>query len=182
MLPTGLHVVHASQRPASADEMRHDAGDKHPKELDVEVVAAHADHHVILDDDGSDAAKVELVGIADGGVPLFLAGVAIDGDQIRLRTAHRDWRFDSLYPALGSDINSGLAIDLGAARSEEGCLIVDAHQRTNIARLYAAGDVVKGLDQISHAMGEGGVASTTIRNDLAKVEPLLRPPPPSSRA
>ena len=34
--------------------------------------------------------------------------------------------------------------------------------------LYAAGDVVIGLDQISHAMGEGGVAATTIRNDLAK--------------
>jgi hypothetical protein len=25
-------------------------------------------------------------------------------------------------------------------------------------------------------MGEGGVASTTIRNDLAKLEPLLREP------
>ena len=34
--------------------------------------------------------------------------------------------------------------------------------------LYAAGDVVIGLDQISHAMGEGGVAATTIRNDLAR--------------
>ena len=32
-----------------------------------------------------------------------------------------------------------------------------------------------GLDQISHAMGEGGVAATTIRNDLcARSEPLLR--------
>ena len=40
--------------------------------------------------------------------------------------------------------------------------------------LYAAGDVVLGLDQISHAMGEGGVAATTIRNDLAKETPLLR--------
>ena len=35
-------------------------------------------------------------------------------------------------------------------------------------------DVVIGLDQISHAMGEGGVAATTIRNDLAKEGPLLR--------
>jgi thioredoxin reductase (NADPH) len=40
--------------------------------------------------------------------------------------------------------------------------------------VYAAGDVVIGLDQISHAMGEGGVAATTIRNDLAKEAPLLR--------
>jgi thioredoxin reductase (NADPH) len=58
--------------------------------------------------------------------------------------------------------------------SEDGCLVVDAHQRTSVAGLYAAGDVVKGLDQISHAMGEGGVAATTIRNDLAERQPLWR--------
>jgi thioredoxin reductase (NADPH) len=34
--------------------------------------------------------------------------------------------------------------------------------------------VVKGLDQISHAMGEGGVAATTIRNDLAEQRKLAR--------
>ncbi|WP_296614162.1 NAD(P)/FAD-dependent oxidoreductase [Sphingomonas sp.] len=113
------------------------------------------------------------IAMVDGPADAF----AIDGDQIRLRTVEGDLRFDSLYPALGSDINSALAIDIGAARSDEGCLIVDAHQRTNIARLYAAGDVVKGLDQISHAMGEGGVAATTIRNDLASEHALLRNAP-----
>jgi len=35
-------------------------------------------------------------------------------------------------------------------------------------------DAFIGLDQISHAMGEGGVASTTIRNDLAEREPMRR--------
>lgn len=114
------------------------------------------------------------VAMADGPATAF----TIDGDKIGLRTAERDWRFDSLYPALGSDINSGVAAGLGAARSDEGCLLVDAHQRTNVPRLYAAGDVVKGLDQISHAMGEGGVAATTIRNDLASEHALLRPASP----
>ena len=50
--------------------------------------------------------------------------------------------------------------------------MVDDHQRTSVPGLYAAGDVVKGLDQISHAMGEGGVAATTIRNDLCPTTPL----------
>ena len=58
--------------------------------------------------------------------------------------------------------------------TDENCLKVDAHQRTTVPRLYAAGDVVIGLDQISHAMGEAGVAATTIRNDLALEAPLLR--------
>jgi thioredoxin reductase (NADPH) len=46
--------------------------------------------------------------------------------------------------------------------------------RTSVDGLYAAGDLVMGLDQISNAMGQGGVAATTIRNDLSKAQPLLR--------
>jgi thioredoxin reductase (NADPH) len=48
--------------------------------------------------------------------------------------------------------------------------------RSTVEGFYAAGDVVHGLDQISHAMGEGGQAATTIRNDLAAKQPLLREP------
>jgi len=82
--------------------------------------------------------------------------------------------FDTLYPALGSDVRSELVRPLGATLSEAGCIIVDTHQRTSVEGLYAAGDVVLGLDQISHAMGEGGVAATTMRNDQADRKPLLR--------
>jgi thioredoxin reductase (NADPH) len=35
---------------------------------------------------------------------------------------------------------------------------------------------VIGLDQISHAMGQGGVAATTIRNDLCAKDPRWREP------
>jgi len=48
--------------------------------------------------------------------------------------------------------------------------------RTSVPGLYAVGDVVIGLDQISHAMGQGGVAATTIRNDLWAKQPRLREP------
>lgn len=82
--------------------------------------------------------------------------------------------FEAVYPALGSVVHSELATLLGAAVTEDGCIKVDSHQRTNIAALYAAGDVVIGLDQISHAMGEAGVAATTIRNDLALSRPKFR--------
>ena len=111
------------------------------------------------------------------------AGVALAGRCRAIRLAERKivlelddgpQAFDSLYPALGSDIRSELAGQVGAQMSEDGCLPVDSHQRTNVPGLYAAGDVVLGLDQISHAMGEGGVAATTIRNDLARQTPLRR--------
>ena len=101
--------------------------------------------------------------------------VAALDDAIVVETAGGHHTFDSLYPALGSDVHSELAGQIGVAlNGETGCILVDSHQRTNVHGAYAAGDVVLGLDQISHAMGEGGVAATTIRNDLAKERPLVR--------
>ncbi|WP_343347222.1 NAD(P)/FAD-dependent oxidoreductase [Sphingomicrobium sp. XHP0239] len=88
----------------------------------------------------------------------------------------RTFAFDSIYPALGSDTHVQLAEMVGASLCGERCIEVDDHMRTNIDGLYAAGDVVIGLDQISNAMGQGGVASTTIRNDLAKKRPIRREP------
>jgi thioredoxin reductase (NADPH) len=119
-----------------------------------------------------DHAKLKAANIecADGPAQ----AVAISDQCIVVDTADGHFTFDSVYPALGSDTHTQLAEQVGARLSDTGCIGVDAHQRTSIPGLYAAGDVVIGLDQISHAMGEGGVAATTIRNDLAKEEPLLR--------
>ncbi|MBB5708921.1 NAD(P)/FAD-dependent oxidoreductase [Sphingomonas xinjiangensis] len=99
---------------------------------------------------------------------------AIEGDQIALDTAQGRLCFDSVYPALGSRIRSTLAVQAGARAAEDGCLEVDDHQRTTVPGLFAAGDVAKGLDQISHAMGEAGVAATTIRNTLNAQRPIRR--------
>lgn len=99
---------------------------------------------------------------------------AIENDQILLTVPTGRLGFDSLYPALGSHIRSELAVEAGARADDSGCLEVDDHQRTSLPGLFAAGDVAKGLDQISHAMGEAGVAATTIRNMLNKETPLWR--------
>jgi thioredoxin reductase (NADPH) len=121
-----------------------------------------------------DHRKLDEAGIKSVDGPA--AAVAIHQDCIIVDTAEGHYTFDSVYPALGSDTHTLLAEQLGARLNEQGCVGVDARQRTNVPGFYAAGDVVVGLDQISHAMGEGGVAATTIRNDLAKQKPLLREP------
>jgi thioredoxin reductase (NADPH) len=102
--------------------------------------------------------------------------VAIPNGCIVVDTAEGHYTFDSIYPALGSDTHTQLAEMVGAELGTDACIKVDSHQRTSIPGLYAAGDVVIGLDQISHAMGEGGVAATTIRNDLCAKEPRWREP------
>jgi len=102
--------------------------------------------------------------------------VAIADKCITVDTAEGHYTFDSIYPALGSDTHTQLAEMVGAKLAPDGCILCDDHQRASVPGLYAAGDVVHGLDQISHAMGEGGVAATTIRNDLCAEEPRWREP------
>ena len=102
--------------------------------------------------------------------------VAISSEFIVVDTADGHYTFDSVYPALGSDTHTQLAEMVGAPLCKDGCIAVDSHQRAGVPGLYAAGDVVIGLDQISHAMGDGGVAATTIRNDMWSREPRWRQP------
>jgi thioredoxin reductase (NADPH) len=74
--------------------------------------------------------------------------------------------FDTVYSALGIAPRTRLAIRAGAQLDEAGRLIVGEHQETSIPGLYAAGDVVRGLNQISTAEGEGATAATDIHNRL----------------
>lgn len=133
------------------------------------TLVAHEAGHAL---DPKCEAELAAAGIAriDGPCGNF----AIEDGQLAFDTAAGRLRFDSVYPALGSRVRSDLAAEAGARTSADGCLVVDSHQRTNVPGLFAAGDVVKGLDQISHAMGEGGVAATTIRNYLAELAPIRR--------
>lgn len=135
---------------------------------DVTLIAPEAAHRL----DAACLAKLEEAGIARVDGPCGSYG--IEGDRIALDTAQGRMTFDSIYPALGSRIRSDLAVAAGAAATDDGCLEVDDHQRTSIPGLFAAGDVVKGLDQISNAMGQAGVASTTIRNMLSAQRAIWR--------
>lgn len=74
--------------------------------------------------------------------------------------------FDYLYLALGCTPQVALASDVGARRDETGALLVDSHQMTTVEGLYAAGDVVRGLNQISVAVGEAAIAATAMHNRL----------------
>jgi thioredoxin reductase (NADPH) len=75
---------------------------------------------------------------------------------------------DVLYPALGCEVRSQLASALGARENETGNVFVDDKQRTSIEGLYAAGDVVTDLHQISVATGHAAIAATAIHNSLPR--------------
>lgn len=77
---------------------------------------------------------------------------------------------DSVYPALGSDPGSDLARMLGLIPPGELCVTAAEHQETLIEGVYAAGDMVRGLDQISVAMGQAAVAATAMHNRLRELD------------
>jgi thioredoxin reductase (NADPH) len=96
-----------------------------------------------------------------------------DAMEARLAGSGRVLRFDTMYSALGLRGRSERAIELGADHDQDGMLLVDDHQRSNVPGLYAVGDVVKGLTQIGVAMGQAAIAASAINSSL---ERQLRPP------
>jgi thioredoxin reductase (NADPH) len=107
---------------------------------------------------------------------LRIAGVRLMGKFKQIRRVHNKLdietesgechQMDAVYPALGCDVRSELAIGLGASVSENGNLQVDDHQRTTVDGIYAAGDVVSDLHQLSVAFGHAAIATTHIHNRL----------------
>jgi len=119
--------------------------------------SAGAELHAKLEDAGVLLAPKPVVAVErkDEGV----AAVLQDGER---------YQFDTLYPALGTDVRSGLATALGARCNDSGNLFVDNHQHTSVVGLYAAGDVVTDLHQISVATGHAAIAATAIHNSLER--------------
>lgn len=76
--------------------------------------------------------------------------------------------FDVVYPMLGETARSDLAVSLGAATTDCDKLMVDEYQATSVPGLYAVGDVVRGLNQISVAAGHAAVAATRIHSRLPR--------------
>lgn len=119
----------------------------------------------------------ERLQLTDAGIAFIdepLAGFAFTADMkplLRLASG-REYGYDAVYPMLGEKARSELATSLGAQCDTAGELLVDARQCTSIPGLYAAGDVVNTLNQISVAYGQAAVAATDIHNHLRKQQPF----------
>lgn len=115
---------------------------------------------------GDDALRRELdeAGVELTAVP---SGVSFDGTRCVFAFDAGPRAFDVVYPMLGLVSRSSLAVGAGADCDEEGALVVDQHQMTSVDGLYAIGDVVSALNQISVATGHAAIAATDVHNRLA---------------
>jgi len=111
------------------------------------------------DDGGEDLRKAAVL----AGVRVLAPGGRLDFDGKRCRYTCPDGEvvaFDSLYPFLGSRTTARIAAAAGAKLSPDGEILVDREQMTGVPGLFAIGDVVSGLNQISVAVGQAAVAAT----------------------
>lgn len=93
------------------------------------------------------------------------------GDGVTVSFADGDARtFDHAYAALGVEPRLSFAADMGLGFDDGGRLRTDTHQETAIRGVFAAGDVVTGLNQIAVAMAQAEVAAVAIHNRLRAAE------------
>jgi thioredoxin reductase (NADPH) len=117
----------------------------------------------------TDAEEPEIDRLKAAGVKVAAAPVQTDagGDLVTVRTKDGGaYELDVLYPSLGCEVRSGLATTIGARCNGIGTLIVDDHQRTSVPGLYAVGDVVTDLHQLTVATGHAAIAATAVHHRL----------------
>jgi thioredoxin reductase (NADPH) len=126
---------------------------------DVSLIACSADACATMTCAGAKPLGVlQTLGLAEHHVTATLTSGAVH-------------EFDTLYSCMGVRPGIELAQQLGVALSPAGGIRTDKRQRTNVPCVYAVGDVVEALDQISVATGHAAIAATNAHNELRAALP-----------
>jgi len=113
-------------------------------------------------------AQLDKAGVEVVRAPIHSVRLNEDGQGAVCMAGEREHRFDVIYSAFGTTPQAQLAASVGARLDEDGRLLTGDHQQTSVEGLYAAGDLVRGLNQISVATGEAAIAATAIHNRLPR--------------
>jgi thioredoxin reductase (NADPH) len=138
-------------------------------EREADFLRTYSEDVTLLDLGGRAAGTAAASGKR---IRIALSDLTIETDRILVRAgaAGALQAFDVMYLALGCSPQHALAKELTAACDAQGALLVNAHQETSVARLYAAGDVVRGLNQVIVAAAEAAIAATDIHNKLRALQ------------
>ena len=93
-----------------------------------------------------------------------ITGVKIKNEKTKKSKIHT---VEGVFIAIGEVPNSKLAGERGIKLSEGGFIEVDRGCRTNIPRIYAAGDITGGVRQIVTAVSEGAIAALSNFGDIS---------------
>ena len=127
----------------------------------------------VEDDDRQRIDHAELDHLRELNIQVIQSPVkrirVLTGPEVMLSTADgRHHVIDTLYPMVGCQPRVELLDGLDARQDECQQLWVDQHQQTSIAGIYAAGDVVHALNQMSVGAAHAATAATAIHNSLPR--------------
>jgi len=97
---------------------------------------------------------------------------SLEGEELLERLVFEDGteeRLDGLFVAYGSASSIDFARNLGII-VENGYIVVDKDQRTNIPGVFAAGDCTGGFAQVATAVGEGAIAGQKVKSYLSSLK------------
>ncbi len=121
---------------------------------------------------GSNISQFWIKRLQDARIPFYNEVIAReigrDGmfEKVILQSG-KEIIFDYMFSEQGMKPKNRLAKILKVALTDDGYIIVDEHQKTNISFVYAAGDITKPFEQqITAAVHEGSTAAVTANYDL----------------
>lgn len=118
--------------------------------------------------DGGDGGAAGASARAEGVRWLGAGELDFDGTRCHYRGEREAVAFDTVYSFLG--FTTSVPVDgLDLVRTDSGEIAVDRHQLTATPGLYAIGDIVGGLNQISVAVGQAAAAATHAHGQLPPV-------------
>lgn len=117
--------------------------------------------------------------LAQAGIPTVMEATVAeilgdDGKVTGVRLAvgadatERELAVDAVFVAIGLDPNTELARQLGLTLDKNGYIVTDRAKHTSLPRIYAAGDVTGGAQQIVNAVGDGSTAALSVFEDLSQ--------------
>lgn len=141
----------------------------HLKNLGVDVTVIHRRDSFRAEKALQDSlARENIPVIWDTGLEEIYGDVEhVKGVKLRNLKSNEETLFacDGVFVAIGHIANTELATDIGVLLNSDGTIKVDRSMRTNIPRVYAAGDVTGGVRQIVTAVGEGATAALSAFED-----------------
>lgn len=91
--------------------------------------------------------------------------MAVNSVTLVRNGVEEDYKTDAVFVAIGDEPSNDLAKKLGVELDENGYIITDKSQSTNVSGVYAAGDITGGVKQWIVACGEGAVAAISAYQD-----------------
>ena len=143
----------------------------HLKNLGVNVTIVHRRDEFRAQKSLADSVEREGIPVLWNTVVEDIEGDGRKATSLKLRNVKDDTQtelpLDGVFMAIGQKAATELATAMGVKLNADGYVEAGPDMRTSVPRVYVAGDLTGGLQQIVTAIGEGSVAAMSAFEDIS---------------